>query len=214
MCHGLQGVKIPSVDGHARPLEDPNDHASKNPGPGKGGAAQNFNGGLRDWVALTGVPTTGQLERMRAGDNPIAIWGAARIWGYWHFAANSRRRQKEPHVTGHGHDLTYSDSGTRAGHTLPVHVTPAAVVTPTPGQKRWYFRDKTGTSGCRFGVASWLSPRALRSSFGTTPSGRRPGQRVVRPESSADARLRLVRRSLAGQNSLADRALAPEGGPG
>jgi hypothetical protein len=98
--------------------------------------AHNFNGGLRDWVAGTGVPTLAELKRMRNGEDPVAIWGTARIWGYWHFTANPQLGQKEPDVTGHGHDLSYSDAGSQAGHTLPVLVTPAAPDRPTPGAGR------------------------------------------------------------------------------
>jgi hypothetical protein len=91
-----------------------------------------FNGGLRDWALVTGTPTAAELVRMRNGDGPIAIWGAARTFGYWHFTANPRLGQKEPDVTGHGHDLTYIDAGVQAGHTLPVLVTPASPARPTP----------------------------------------------------------------------------------
>jgi hypothetical protein len=104
--------------------------------PGNGGDAHNFNGGLRDWVAGVGVPTPAELERMRKGEDPVAIWGAVRVWGYWHFTANPRLGQKERDVTGHGHDLTYIDAGSQAGHTLPILVTPGAPDRPTPDGSR------------------------------------------------------------------------------
>ena len=99
--------------------------------PDFGGDAHVFNGGLRDWVAVRGTPTAAELERMRNGEDPIAIWGKARIWGYWHFTANPQLGQKEPDVIANGHELTYSDGGRQAGHTLPILVTPAAPSRPT-----------------------------------------------------------------------------------
>ncbi len=94
--------------------------------------AHNFNGGLRDWAAVKGIPTNAELERMRNGESPVSIWGAARVWGYWRFTANPQQGQKEPDVTGNGHDLSYTDAGTQTGHTLPILVTPAAPARPTP----------------------------------------------------------------------------------
>ena len=38
------------------------------------GIHHNFNGGLRDWVVVTGAPAPGELERHRNGEDPIAIW--------------------------------------------------------------------------------------------------------------------------------------------
>jgi hypothetical protein len=71
-----------------------------------------FNGGLRDWAVVTGVPTTEELARMRNGEDPRSIWGATRVWGYWNFTADPASGAKEPDLTGHGHDLTYIGAGT------------------------------------------------------------------------------------------------------
>jgi hypothetical protein len=100
--------------------------------PEHGVGAHNFNGGLRDWAIVRGIPTAAELERMRNGDSPMTVWGAGRVWGYWHFTANPQLGQKEPDVTGGGHNLTYSDAGSQAGHTLPILVSPAAPARPTP----------------------------------------------------------------------------------
>jgi hypothetical protein len=99
--------------------------------PGGGSDADNLNGGLRDWVVVTGTPTPAELEAYRNGGDPAQIWGAARIVGYWHFTSNPATG--EPDASGHGHMLTYSDAGSAAGHSLPVLVTPAALAKPTPG---------------------------------------------------------------------------------
>jgi hypothetical protein len=84
---------------------------------------------------VKGAPTAAELKRMRNGEDPIAVWGADRVLGYWHFTANPQLGQKEPDITSRGHNLTYSDSGSQAGHTLPVLVTPAAPLRPTPAAK-------------------------------------------------------------------------------
>jgi len=69
-----------------------------------------FNGGLRDWAVVTGTPSAGELMRMRDGEDPRAIWGAARVWGYWNFTANPAMGG-EPDLTGHGHNLSYIGGG-------------------------------------------------------------------------------------------------------
>ncbi len=81
-----------------------------------------YNGGLRDWAVVTGVPTEAELLRHRAGENPIAIWGAKRVWGFWRFNAGPAGSGKEPDASGKGHDLTYRDLGVAAGHKPPVLV--------------------------------------------------------------------------------------------
>lgn len=72
-----------------------------------------FNGGLRDWAIVTGIPTTEELARMRNGEDPRKIWGASRVWGYWNFTTDPATGMKEPDLTGHGHDLTYIGAGTQ-----------------------------------------------------------------------------------------------------
>lgn len=101
-------------------------------GPNFGVDSHVYNGGLRDWAAVSGTPTPAELERMRNGEDPIAIWGKERVFGYWHFTANPQLGQKEPDVSGHGHELSYIDAGRAQGHSLPVLVTPASPVRPTP----------------------------------------------------------------------------------
>jgi hypothetical protein len=96
--------------------------------PGGGSDADNLNGGLRDWAVVTGAPTPAELEAYRNGGDPLQIWGAPRVVGYWRFTSNPGTG--EPDASGHGHTLTYSDVGTAAGHSLPLLVTPAR---PRPG---------------------------------------------------------------------------------
>ena len=83
------------------------------------GDAHVYNGGLRDWAVVTGVPTTEELLRMRNGEDPRAIWGAARVWGFWNFITDPATGAKEPDLTGHGHDLTYIGGGS-VDRTKPV----------------------------------------------------------------------------------------------
>ena len=75
------------------------------------GDAHVYNGGLRDWAIVTGVPTAEELLRMRSGEDPRKVWGASRVWGYWNFTTDPASGAKEPDLTGHGHDLTYSGGG-------------------------------------------------------------------------------------------------------
>lgn len=70
-----------------------------------------FNGGLRDWTIVTGVPTGEELLRMRAGEDPRAIWPAGRVWGFWNFTTDPATGGKEPDQTGQGRDLTYIGAG-------------------------------------------------------------------------------------------------------
>lgn len=69
------------------------------------GDAHVYNGGLRDWAIVTGVPTAEELLRMRSGEDP------RKVWGYWNFTTDPASGAKEPDLTGHGHDLTYSSGG-------------------------------------------------------------------------------------------------------
>ncbi len=93
------------------------------------GDAHVYNGGLRDWAIVTGVPTSEELLRMRNGEDPRAIWGAARVWGYWNFTADPVGGAKEPDLTGHGHDLTYIGAGS-ANRTKPTLVVKGAARPP------------------------------------------------------------------------------------
>jgi hypothetical protein len=97
------------------------------------GIHHNLNGGLRDWVVVLGTPAPGELERHRNGEDPLAIWGKDRVWGYWHFTTDPHvAPHMEPDVSGHGRNLSYYDGGTNAAHQLPVLVTPTAPAQPTP----------------------------------------------------------------------------------
>lgn len=69
--------------------------------------AHPYRGGLRDWAVVSGVPSTGELVRMRNGEDPRAIWGA-RVWGAWHFTTDPASGAQEPDVSGGGHHLTYA----------------------------------------------------------------------------------------------------------
>ena len=69
--------------------------------------AHPYRGGLRDWAIATGVPTTAELLRMRAGEDPGKIWGA-RLWGAWRFTTDPASGKKEPDISGNGRDLTYT----------------------------------------------------------------------------------------------------------
>ncbi len=97
------------------------------------GIHHNFNGGLRDWVIVTGAPAPGELERHRNGEDPIAIWGKDRVWGYWHFTSDPHiAPHMEPDMSGHGRNLSYYDGGSNAARQLPVRVTPTSPAKPTP----------------------------------------------------------------------------------
>lgn len=75
------------------------------------GDAHLFNGGLRDWAVVTGVPASDELLKMRGGADPRTLWGASRVWGFWNFTADPATKAKEKDRTGHGHDLTYIGAG-------------------------------------------------------------------------------------------------------
>lgn len=92
----------------------------------QGGAdAHVFNGGMRNWAIVKGTPTAAELTRMRNGEDPRTIWGAANVWGYWAFTTDPSTGAQEPDLSGNGNHLTYIGGGT-VNNTKPTLVTPTA----------------------------------------------------------------------------------------
>lgn len=75
------------------------------------GDAHVFNGGLRDWAVVMGVPTSDELLKMRAGVSPLVVWGQSRVWGYWSFTADPSNGAMETDLSGRRHALTYIGAG-------------------------------------------------------------------------------------------------------
>lgn len=80
----------------------------------------NFDGGLRDWALVRGVPTDAEITRHAAGESAVSIWGAARVWDAWSFT-HDPALGPEPGINGHA--LTWIDGGNATGHHLPTLIT-------------------------------------------------------------------------------------------